>query len=47
MHFFNEELIDAHDALVDIKACRRIYFAIQSIKSITGKLSSGKLGVTN
>ena len=24
-HFFNEELTDAHDALIDCRACARIY----------------------
>lgn len=28
-HFFGEELNGAHDALVDVRACMRVYFAIQ------------------
>lgn len=31
-HFFQEELTGAHDALVDVKACRRIYFELQRQK---------------
>lgn len=27
-HFFNEELTGAHDALVDVRACARVYFHI-------------------
>lgn len=27
-HFFNEELLGAHDAMVDVRACRRVYHAI-------------------
>ncbi len=30
--FFNEELEGAHDALVDVDACKRVYFAIQQRK---------------
>lgn len=29
-HFFNEDLPDAHDALVDLEACRRIYRHMQT-----------------
>jgi len=31
-HFFNEELVGAHDALVDVRACKRIYFALNPYK---------------
>lgn len=27
-HFFGEELDGAHDAMVDVQACRRVYFAM-------------------
>lgn len=27
-HFFGEDLAGAHDAMIDVKACRRIYFAL-------------------
>jgi len=27
-HFFGEELEGAHDAMIDVRACRRVYFAI-------------------
>lgn len=30
-HFFDEELDGAHDALVDVRACARIYFHLKSI----------------
>lgn len=30
-HFFNEELEGAHDALVDVRACRRVYFHLQTL----------------
>lgn len=30
-HFFNEELDGAHDAMVDLTACRRVYLHLQSI----------------
>lgn len=28
-HFFNEELIGAHDALVDVRACARVYYHLK------------------
>lgn len=31
-HFFDEELIDAHDAMVDVKACRRVYFELNKVQ---------------
>jgi DNA polymerase-3 subunit epsilon len=30
-HFFNEELEDAHDAMVDLTACRRVYIHLKSL----------------
>lgn len=33
MHFFGEELTGAHDAMTDLRACKRIYFAIQNLNS--------------
>lgn len=30
-HFFGEELDGAHDAMVDVRACRRVYFHLQSL----------------
>ena len=32
-HFFDEDLKDAHDAMVDVIACRRVYFHLASLKS--------------
>lgn len=32
LHFFGEPLIGAHDALVDVRACARIYFALKTIE---------------
>ncbi len=29
-HFFGEELAGAHDAMVDVAACRRVFFALKS-----------------
>jgi len=31
-HFFNEELDGAHDAMVDLSACRRVYLHLKSIE---------------
>lgn len=31
-HFFNEELTGAHDALVDVRACKRVYHAITDLR---------------
>ena len=28
-HFFNEDLPGAHDAMVDVRACARIYYAMK------------------
>jgi len=30
-HFFNEELDGARDALIDVRACRRVYFHLKSL----------------
>jgi DNA polymerase-3 subunit epsilon len=30
-HFFNEELDGAHDAMVDVTACQRVYFHLKSL----------------
>lgn len=30
-HFFGEDLVDAHDAMADVVACRRVYFHLQSM----------------
>lgn len=30
-HFFDEELEGAHDAMIDVVACRRVYFALNPI----------------
>lgn len=32
-HFFDEDLDGAHDALVDARACARIYFHLQTLKA--------------
>ncbi|MDI6838058.1 MAG: 3'-5' exonuclease [Rhizobiaceae bacterium] len=31
-HFFNEDLDGAHDAMVDVAACRRVYFHLKSLE---------------
>lgn len=31
-HFFGEELDGAHDAMVDVAACRRVYFHLQTLQ---------------
>lgn len=33
-HFFNEELEGAHDALVDVRACARVYYHLKNIEKI-------------
>jgi DNA polymerase-3 subunit epsilon len=33
-HFFGEELVGAHDALVDVRACARVYFALTAPQSM-------------
>lgn len=30
-HFFDEDLSGAHDAMVDVRACRRVYLHLQSL----------------
>jgi DNA polymerase III subunit epsilon len=32
-HFFKEDLKGAHDAMIDVSACRRIYFELKRISS--------------
>lgn len=36
-HFFNEELVGAHDALVDVKGCARVYYELIDIGVFSGK----------
>ena len=31
-HFFNEDLQGAHDAMVDVAACRRVYLHLKSLE---------------
>lgn len=31
-HFFNERLSGAHDAMIDVEACRRVYFHLKSME---------------
>jgi DNA polymerase-3 subunit epsilon len=31
-HFFGEALDGAHDAMIDVTACRRVYFHLQTVK---------------
>lgn len=33
-HFFDEELDGAHNALVDVQACRRVYFHIKGMEKV-------------
>jgi len=33
-HFFGEEMIDAHDAMVDLAACRRVYLHLRSLSEV-------------
>lgn len=30
-HFFGEEMVGAHDAMVDVRACARVYFHLKSL----------------
>ncbi len=32
-HFFNEELTGAHDAMIDVRACRRVYFHLKTLEA--------------
>lgn len=34
-HFFNEELDGAHDAMIDLTACRRVYLHLKSLEVAT------------
>ena len=31
-HFFNEDLAGAHDAMIDVQACRRVYFHLKTLE---------------
>jgi DNA polymerase-3 subunit epsilon len=31
-HFFGEKLVGAHDAMVDVRACARVYFHLKTLK---------------
>lgn len=33
-HFFDEELVDAHDAMADVSACRRVYLHLKSLEAV-------------
>lgn len=33
-HFFNEDLDGAHDAMVDVSACRRVYFHMKTLEKV-------------
>lgn len=35
--FFKEKLLDAHDALADVRACMRIYFELKRLENLTGE----------
>jgi len=39
--FFAEELIGAHDAMVDVKACARVYFELMGRKESTDAAETG------
>ncbi|MDX1194694.1 3'-5' exonuclease [Sinorhizobium medicae] len=32
-HFFNEDLDGAHDAMIDVAACRRVYFHLKALEA--------------
>ena len=32
-HFFNEDLDGAHDAMIDVAACRRVFFHLKSLEN--------------
>ncbi len=36
-HFFNESLEGAHDALVDVEACARVYYALKGLETPDGR----------
>lgn len=31
-HFFGEDLVGAHDAMIDVRACARVYFHLKSLE---------------
>ena len=33
-HFFSEEMIGAHDAMVDVRACARVFFHLKSLQKV-------------
>ena len=33
-HFFNEDLDGAHDAMVDVTACRRVFFHLKTLEGV-------------
>lgn len=35
-HFFNEDMTDAHDAMVDLAACRRVYLHLKALERSNG-----------
>lgn len=34
-HFFSQDLVGAHDALVDVRACRDVFFAVRALERET------------
>jgi DNA polymerase-3 subunit epsilon len=34
-HFFNEDLTGAHDALVDVRACARVFFHLKNMELVS------------
>lgn len=42
-HFFDEELVGAHDAMVDVRACKRIYFELRRLEELA-KVAEGEGG---
>ena len=40
-HFFGEDLAGAHDALVDVRACARVYFHLRSLPWAAPRITDG------